>query len=257
MVTCASLGWHGQPLGERLAARCGCAVLVQGGASAMTAAAEALFGAGRNAQSLVYYHAGRGISLRFVERGRPLVGYTQRAGELGHVVVAPGGTKCACGNCGCLEAMASGPAIAAAIAALPRRELPENVRALLRKKDGDTTAAVVHAAFAGKRGRGSGPLSRLLADISGYLATGAAMAIAAYDPEMLILGGYLFEDNAALRREIERALPKRVLDWADRGIRVVQGDVLTQDRAAGGGAEVCQRFWANPRGVAVSEQDSI
>ena len=73
--------------------------------------------------------------------------------------------------------------------------------------------------------------------------------MAAYDPEILVLGGYLFEDNPALRKSIERAMPKLVLDGNSRDLKVMQGEVLTQNRAVGGAAEVCQRFWANPRGV--------
>jgi predicted NBD/HSP70 family sugar kinase len=254
VVTCASLGWHNEPFREILRQRYVCDVLVQGGSSVMNAAAEALMGAGRDVDSLVYYHAGRGISARFVQRGRPLAGATQRAGELGHVVVAPRGARCACGNSGCLEAVASGPAIAAAIARLPRRGLPDPLRKALREMgtDADAAGKVAQAAFLhGSRSRRD-PLSGLLAEVVEYLAMGAAMAVAAYDPELLVLGGYLFTDSPALRSDVIRTLKRMVLDWEKREMKVVQGEVLAQDRAVGGAAEVCQRFWANPRGVVVS-----
>ncbi|MBU0638874.1 MAG: ROK family transcriptional regulator [Planctomycetes bacterium] len=249
VVTCASLGWHNEPFRQVLRERYACDVLVQGGATVMTAAAEALMGVGRDADSLVYYHAGRGISARFVQRGRPLSGATQRAGEIGHVVVAPGQAKCVCGNSGCLEAVASGPALLAAMKKLPRRSLPENVRKLLWQCDAYPPAKIVQAAFKHRPRRKDEPLAALLNQITNYLAMGAAMAVAAYDPELLVLGGYLFEDNPALRKDVQRALERMVLDWDDRGLRVVKGEVLTQDRAIGGAAEVCQRFWANPRGI--------
>jgi glucokinase len=215
----------------------------------MNAAAEALLGAGRDANSLVYYHAGRGISARFVQRGQPLAGATQRAGEIGHVVAAPGLARCPCGNNGCLEAVASGPAIVAAIRRLPRRRLPDTVRKTLTVTAEDGAAPIVQAAFRHRVRRRRDPLNALLTEVTGYLAMGAAMAVAAYDPQVLVLGGYLFEDNPALRREIQDALRRMVLDWDNRNLRVVAGEVLTQDRAVGGAAEVCQRFWANPRGV--------
>jgi predicted NBD/HSP70 family sugar kinase len=249
VVTCASLGWHNQPFGEVLTKRYGRNVLVQGAATAMNAAAEALMGAGRDADSLVYYHAGRGISTRFVSRGQPLSGFTQRAGELGHVVVAPGRARCACGNNGCLEAVASGPAVASAIGKIPRRDLPDALRSLLRGSADDMVPKIVQSAFAHRPRRRGDPLALLLAEVTNYLAMGAAMTVAAYDPQVLVLGGYLFDDNPVLRRDVERALPKLVLDWDKRDLKVVQGEVLTQDRAVGGAAEVCQRFWANPRGA--------
>lgn len=250
VVSCASLGWHNVTLRDTLANRYGCDVLVQGGSTAMHAAAESLMGVGRNADSLVYYHAGRGISARFVQRGHPLSGATQRAGELGHVVVAPGQSKCACGNSGCLEAVASGPAIATAIRKLPRRGLPDAVRKLVR--DDADAAVVVKAAFKNRSRSKGDPLATLLDHVTNYLAMGAAMAVAAYDPEVLILGGYLFEDNPALRKDVGRALQRMVLDWDKRDLDVLEGEVMTQNRAVGGAAEVCQRFWANPRGVLVS-----
>jgi predicted NBD/HSP70 family sugar kinase len=251
VVTCASLGWHNEPFREKLTERYGCDVLVQGASAAMNAAAEALMGAGRDAESLVYYHAGRGISARFVQRGNPLSGATQRAGELGHVVVAPGRAKCACGNSGCLEAVASGPAIATAIRKLPRRSLPDPVRKLLRDADGQATAKLVQAAFKHRPRAKHNPLATLLGHVTDHLAMGAAMAVAAYDPEILVLGGYLFEDNPSLRKSVQTGLRKMVLDWDKRNLKVLLGEVMTQDRAVGGAAEVCQRFWANPRGVLV------
>jgi predicted NBD/HSP70 family sugar kinase len=215
----------------------------------MNAAAEALMGAGRNVESLVYFHAGRGISARFVERGRPLSGATRRAGEIGHVVVAPGAARCACGNSGCLEAVASGPAIVAALRKIPRETLPEPVRKLLRTAKRDGARKPVEAAFNHRPKRKDDPLAKLLEQVTNHLAMGAAMLVATYDPAVLVLGGYLFEDNPTLRRDIAKALRRMVLDWDKRGLKAVKGEVVTQDRAVGGAAEVCQRFWANPRGV--------
>lgn len=249
VVTCASLGWHNEPFRELLGDHYGCDVLVQGASAIMNAAAEALMGAGRDADNLVYFHAGRGVSARFVQRGQPLTGATQRAGEIGHVVVAPGGPKCACGNNGCLEALASGPAIAAAVRAMPRRYLPEAVVKLLKDADAELTPKLVQAVFAHRTQEGRDPLAVLQTNITNYLAMGAAIAVSAYDPQVLVLGGYLLEDNPHLRKDVERLLRKMVLDWDSRDLRVVPREVVTQDRAVGGAAEVCQRFWANPRGV--------
>ncbi|MBN2447958.1 MAG: ROK family transcriptional regulator, partial [Phycisphaerae bacterium] len=206
VVTSAALGWHAVPLRGLLAERYGCDVLVQGGSSVMHAAAEALLGAGRNVESLVYFHAGRGISARFVHRGQALTGATERAGEIGHVVVAPGGAKCACGNHGCLEAVSSGPAIAAAIRKLPRRDLPAPLRDYLRGSGRHEAEEIVRLAFKHRPRGARSPLARLLSQVTSYLAMGAAMAVGAYDPQVLVLGGYLFTDNQSLRKGVHAAL---------------------------------------------------
>ncbi len=248
VVSCASLGWHNVDLRAALAARYGDDVLVQGGAAVMNAFAESLMGAGRDAGSLVYFHVGRGISARFVERRQPLRGFSQRAGELGHVVVAPDGPPCACGNRGCLEAVASGPAIVRAVRRIPRDDCSEDLRGALASADGSRARDIVRTAVA-DHAQDAGPVGALLADVVKHLAMGAAMAVAAYDPEVLVLGGYLFDDNAPLRDGVRAGLRRMVLDWDKRNIRVTQGEVLTQNRAVGGAAEVCQRFWAAPRSL--------
>ncbi|MEZ6082981.1 MAG: ROK family transcriptional regulator [Phycisphaerae bacterium] len=247
VVTCASLGWHNEPLGKLLTEKYETNVLVQGAATAMNAAAESLMGAGRDASSLAYYRAGQGISARFVQQGRPLAGATQRAGELGHVVVEPGGRKCPCGNRGCLESVASGPGIVAGVKELDRNDIPKRVLKAIDEKL--PTQEIVHACFDHYKENDTKPFSTLLYRKMNFIALGAAMVVAAYDPEVLVLGGYLFENNHALRDGVHRRLREMVLDWDLRNLKVVEGEVITQDRAVGGAAEVCQRFWANPRGV--------
>jgi predicted NBD/HSP70 family sugar kinase len=253
VVTCASLGWHREPLRTMLLQRYHCDVLVEGASAATNAAAEALLGVGRQVSSFVYYHAGRGISARLMRQGQALVGQTQRAGEFGHVVVEPGGTRCPCGNRGCLEAEASGPAIVAAIRRLPRGSLPDALRQLVKPSSGTSAEEIVSAAFGRVSRPAGGPLGALRQRVTQYLSMGAAMAVAAYDPELLVLGGYLFEQNAALRNGVCRGLRRMVLDWEDRNLEVIQGQVLMRDRAVGGAAKVCQRFWSNPRGMLTTE----
>ncbi len=65
-------------------------------------------------RALAYVSVGTGISAGIVLDGRVLTGARGMAGEIGHVVALPDGPLCACGLHGCLEAVASGPAIAAA-----------------------------------------------------------------------------------------------------------------------------------------------
>ncbi len=249
VVSCASLGWHNAPLGQALEERYGGNILVQGGMTVMHAAAESLMGVGRDAESLAYYHVGRGIGVRFVRRGQPLSGHTLRAGELGHVVVEPNGPRCPCGNNGCLEAMAAGPAIVSAIRKISRRDLPEPLRELVRDYKNQPHPTIVHAAFLHGSASKDDALGQVLNRATQYLAMGAAMTVAAYDPEVLVLGGYVLDDNPVIRKAVRRILRRTVLDWADRDLRIVRGEVITQGRAVGGAAEVCQRFWANPRGV--------
>jgi glucokinase len=108
-----NLGWQHLPLGERLAATLGVPVTVEN--DVRTAAAglhqRAPFGP---VDDLAYLSIGTGISAGIVLGGRLHRGVRGVAGEIGHVVLEPGGPRCACGLDGCFEVLAAGSAIARA-----------------------------------------------------------------------------------------------------------------------------------------------
>jgi glucokinase len=73
---------------------------------------ELLFGAGKGFRNLVYMTISTGIGGGIIIKGKVYTGALGTAGEIGHMVIEPKGPKCGCGNIGCLEALAAGPAIA-------------------------------------------------------------------------------------------------------------------------------------------------
>jgi glucokinase len=109
-VTAANLPWRDAPLGPQLRERLGIPVAL--GHDVRTGGlAESVLGAAAGATNALFLPLGTGIAACCVVDGRPLVagGF---AGELGHVVVHPGGEQCPCGQRGCLERYASAAAIA-------------------------------------------------------------------------------------------------------------------------------------------------
>lgn len=73
---------------------------------------ELCFGAGKGFRNLVYITISTGIGGGIIIKGNVYTGVLGTAGEIGHMVIDPKGHKCGCGNHGCLEALAAGPAIA-------------------------------------------------------------------------------------------------------------------------------------------------
>jgi len=73
---------------------------------------ELLFGAGKGFRNLVYITLSTGIGGGIIIKGKAYTGSIGTAGEVGHMVIDQKGPRCGCGNRGCLEALASGPAIA-------------------------------------------------------------------------------------------------------------------------------------------------
>ena len=73
---------------------------------------EFRFGAGKGFRNLVYMTVSTGIGGGIIIDGKIYTGALGTAGEIGHMIIDPKGPKCGCGNHGCLEALAAGPAIA-------------------------------------------------------------------------------------------------------------------------------------------------
>ncbi|MBX7161151.1 MAG: ROK family protein [Acidimicrobiia bacterium] len=103
--------WRGFPLAARLEAEFGVPVAVDNDAKAM-ALGEGWLGAARGESCFVGLVVSTGVGGGIVLDGRLLHGRETNAGHIGHVVVNPGGEPCACGARGCLEAEASGSAVA-------------------------------------------------------------------------------------------------------------------------------------------------
>lgn len=104
-------GWRSFPLQERLSAATGLQVQIDNDAKAL-ALGEGWLGAAQNSSSYLAMVVSTGIGGGIVLDGRLLDGRTGNAGHLGHLVVVEGGRLCRCGVRGCLEAEASGTAIA-------------------------------------------------------------------------------------------------------------------------------------------------
>jgi len=86
-------------------------IFVENDANA-AALGELRFGAGKGFRNLVYITVSTGIGGGIIINGKIYKGALGTAGEIGHMVIDMHGPKCGCGNYGCLEALAAGPAIA-------------------------------------------------------------------------------------------------------------------------------------------------
>jgi glucokinase len=118
--------WRAFPLRARLAAHTGLPAWVDNDAKAL-ALGEGWTGAARDAANYIGMVVSTGVGGGIVLDGRLLDGAAGNAGHIGHVIVEPDGHACACGARGCLEAEASGSAIAR-ITGAPAADAPLEVR---------------------------------------------------------------------------------------------------------------------------------
>jgi glucokinase len=105
-------GWRDFPLRDRLRDCTGLPTIVDNDAKAL-ALGEGWIGAAAGCENFVGMVVSTGVGGGIVLDGRLLEGRTGNAGHIGHLVVVPDGRPCVCGGRGCLEAEASGTAIAA------------------------------------------------------------------------------------------------------------------------------------------------
>lgn len=116
--------WRDFPLRDRLGELVGLPTAVDNDAKAL-ALGEGWRGAAAGRSNFLAMVVSTGVGGGLVLDGRLLDGRLGNAGHVGHVVVEPEGRACACGGRGCLEAEASGTAIAAATGRPPRQAAPE------------------------------------------------------------------------------------------------------------------------------------
>lgn len=175
-------GWHDVPLGAMMRERSGLEIVMENDANA-AALGEQAFGAGKGVAHMVYVTVSTGIGGGVVTNGRLVGGAHGAAGEIGHMIILADGPECGCGRKGCLEALASGTAIAReAAAAIKGRRAPD----LAKRANGvDVTAEMVGMAAQA----GDVVAQKILADAARYLGIGLMNVVHLLDPELIVVGG--------------------------------------------------------------------
>ena len=181
-VSFLSSGWEGLALGQLMAERLGLTAWLANDADA-GGLGEAVFGAGRGAGSMLYVNVGTGIGGAVMIDGSLHVGATSSAGEIGHMIVKPGGPRCECGKCGCLQAMSSGTAIARKAGELLADADAASTLAKLAPEE-ITGAGVGEAAMAGDR-----LAVAAVGEAAAWLGLALANAGHLIDPERIVVGG--------------------------------------------------------------------
>ncbi|MEW2610606.1 ROK family protein [Streptomyces sp. NPDC047880] len=190
-VYAANLGWRDVPLRELLAQRLGVPVAL--GHDVRTGGlAEGRVGAGRGADRFLFVALGTGIAGAIGVDGRVEAGAHGFAGEIGHIVVRPGGAPCPCGQFGCLERFASAAAVTEAWA----------------MASGDPDADAADCAKAVDSGD---PKARTVwQQAIDALADGLVTALTLLDPRVLIIGGGLAEAGETLFAPLRKAIRSRI-----------------------------------------------
>jgi predicted NBD/HSP70 family sugar kinase len=205
-------GWDGVPVAEVMERRLKKPVFVDNAAN-LIALAESRLGASRGKSNSVTLDLGDGIGAGIVLNGRIFRGHNGAAGEFGHTTIIENGPLCRCGNRGCLEAVAGGPAIL--------EGLPDSLRTL---KLND----VVLRAMAG-----DAACSRALADAGRHIGVATANLCNLLDPERIVVAGELARAGELLLGPLRHAVEHAIIVDEDMMPDIMQGQLGTRAATLG------------------------
>jgi glucokinase len=236
VIVTPNLGWRDFPLRDRVSAAVGLPATLDTDANCATFGDWGV-GAARGARHVIGLTIGTGIGGGIILNGALFHGASDAAGELGHTSIDATGRRCGCGNYGCLEAYASGPAIAErareALAGGEQSILPELVDGDLRR----ITAATVYAA----EQRGDAVAGHVVRDTATFLGIGVANFLNIFNPEVVVLAGGVTQAGDALFEPLRAEVRRRAFTPAVEACRIVPGTLEGNAGVIGAIATFAQR----------------
>jgi glucokinase len=172
------------PIRDLMQERLGLPVYVDNDAN-VAALAEFLYGAGRGARDVVLLTIGTGIGGGLILNGEVYRGSTGAAAELGHIVIQEDGPRCQgnCPNHGCVEALASGTAIAKAGKEAAERD-PDSALGKALAEGPIAGRTVTELALAG-----DGPAREVVAQAGRHIGVALSSLANIFDPDVFVIGG--------------------------------------------------------------------
>jgi glucokinase-like ROK family protein len=245
--TAVDVGWYDVPIREMIETSLEMRAFVAN-RSRVGALAELWHGRERNLESLIYISIGTGIAAGIVLNGELLMGANSSAGELGHVTVLPDGPLCRCGNRGCLQALASG----VAIANRAREHLRSTLDSLLSHMTaGHPERIVAEMVFAAAEQEDALAL-QVVAETSVYLGIAIANLINLFNPELIVLGGPVGQVGQVLLEPVHVEVRRHAMAYPLAAAEIVTSRLGADAGAIGAAVLVLQHaselfFAANSR----------
>jgi glucokinase len=211
-------GWDNVPLRLSLEGELQMPVKVVNDANA-AALGEFYFGAGRGHRNLVYLTVSTGIGGGVVVEGRLLEGTSGTAGELGHTTIDWRGPMCKCGNRGCLEALASGTAIARRF----YEAIEAGERSVVTEWLNGRRATAEDVALGARAGD---PSSLAIFTAAGEaLGYGIVNCIHTFNPDVIAVGGGVAKAGPLLFDPVQRVVDRYALSVPRRAVRILLAEL--------------------------------
>lgn len=216
IVRAPNLHWKDVPLRDILEEEFSLSAYVGNDCSA-AALAEQRFGVGREVKDLIYITVGTGIGGGIIVDNRLLLGVQGFAGEVGHQTIDINGPRCNCGNIGCLEALAAGPAIACRAVEWIEGGRETAIMGLVEGNLDQVTAEVVNEAAQA----GDELAIEIIRQAGIYIGVGIVNLLHLFNPGMIIIGGGVSKAGDLLFEPIRATVRERTMMdgyWEDTPI---------------------------------------
>lgn len=177
---------------------------------------ELNFGAGKGCENLICITVGTGIGSGIVLNGKLVRGASNAAGEIGHIKMdMTGGPLCGCGDYGCFEAYASGPAIVT----MAKEYISGGKSAKYKEMatDGIITPYIVAQAAL----QGDAVSIQIFKQMGKIIGTGLASVINLLNPEKIIIGGGVADAGAILLDPIKATILDRAMPIQANAVQIV------------------------------------
>ena len=219
VVVAPNLGWRNFPLRDRIGERLNLPATLDNDANCATVG-EWWQGAAQGATNVIGMTIGTGIGGGLILDGKLFHGASDVAGEIGHTTIDLNGRHCKCGNYGCLEAYASGPAIATrAREVLVREETASLLPSLVGGRLESITAETVYRAAQ----QGDAVASEIVRDTARYLGTGIANLLNILNADVVVVAGGVTQAGDALFVPMQAEVRRRAFRPAVDATRIVPG----------------------------------
>ncbi|MGQ9631224.1 MAG: ROK family protein [bacterium] len=209
-------GWTGMDIRGRLGGALGLPLFVDNDVKVI-ALGEGWMGAGRGSSNFACIALGTGVGGGILIDGRIYQGSFHGSATLGHIIVNPQGPRCLCGNYGCLECYASGPAIAASAIDHIMRGAESSIEDMVGGDISKVTAEIVFKAAED----GDEVALEIVNRAAQYLAVAIITIFHTLDPEMVILGGKVAKSERLLVEPVREMVRRRVWAVPGKEIKIV------------------------------------
>jgi glucokinase len=221
--------WRDVPVRDLLSPQVGCPVYLLNDVR-MATLGELVFGHGRTARTMVFFALGTGIGGGVAVDGKLRLGPLGAAGELGHQTILPDGPRCGCGSHGCLEALASGPALAAEGVRLMLSGQAPKLHELVRGE----ASAVTPKEMAAAAEAGDLAIQEAIVRAAGYLGIAVANVVTILHPDLVVLGGGVAGIGPLLFDTVRRTVRERVRMFPTDDVEIKPSLLGEQAGALGG-----------------------